>query len=314
MLIDNLLLSVGAMKSGTTWMHRVLNRHPKIISSHAKEIHYFAHVHLPGETALSARERLARAKSYAAVDPESHSPASVRRRLLWTAKYLNEPIDDRWYADLFDERPRDVYRSDFSNLYAHLGPSGWDHVHRVAGTVRVIFTMRDPIERLWSHVRFNTQTAGRNEGIWKWTPEQLEAYVRRDDMWKHGEYGATIRRLREALSEQELRLFFFEDIHSDRHAWLRQMEEHLGLEPYDYPAEVVNGRYAESTAIPMPEWFPGLFRSDVERIVTELSELGLEPPSRWLSHFSDEAGSKARPGLVDVTKKVRRTLMSRFRA
>lgn len=295
-------------------MHRVLTQHPKIFSSIEKEIHYFAHVHLPGEPVLSAHERLARARAYAAVDPERHTTAGVRRRLLWTAKYLNEPIDDRWYADLFDERPRDFYRSDFSNLYAHLEPSAWDHVRTVARTVRVVFTMRDPVERLWSHVRFNTQTGGRNEGIGKWTPEQLEAYVRREVMWKHGEYGATIRRLRSALSERELRVFFFEDIHSDRQAWLRKIEEHLGLDPHDYPADAVNRRYAESTAMPMPEWFPDLFRSDVERIVAELTELGLEPPGGWLSHFSDRPRSKARPGLVDLTKTARRTLMSRFRA
>ncbi len=43
MLIKNLFLGVGAMKSGTTWLYDVMSRHPEIYFSYEKEIHYFAH-------------------------------------------------------------------------------------------------------------------------------------------------------------------------------------------------------------------------------------------------------------------------------
>lgn len=41
-MIENLFLSVGAMKVGTTWLYGQLKDHPDIHFTPEKEIHYFA--------------------------------------------------------------------------------------------------------------------------------------------------------------------------------------------------------------------------------------------------------------------------------
>jgi len=45
-MINNLFLSVGAMKAGTTWLYKQLQYHPEIYFTPEKEIHYFANKHL----------------------------------------------------------------------------------------------------------------------------------------------------------------------------------------------------------------------------------------------------------------------------
>lgn len=40
--IENLFLSVGAMKAGTTWLYEQLKDHPEIYFTPRKEIHYLA--------------------------------------------------------------------------------------------------------------------------------------------------------------------------------------------------------------------------------------------------------------------------------
>ena len=42
--IENYFVCVGAQKSGTTWLARVLADHPDVFVTPVKEIHYFDHV------------------------------------------------------------------------------------------------------------------------------------------------------------------------------------------------------------------------------------------------------------------------------
>ena len=41
-----------------------------------------------------------------------------------------------------------AFCADFSNLYAHVEKPGWDRIRDMTETLRVIYTMRDPIKRL----------------------------------------------------------------------------------------------------------------------------------------------------------------------
>lgn len=285
MQIDNLFLGVGAMKAGTTWMYQLLSRHPEIYFTPEKEIHYFAHVYVPDEKPLTEKFRLTRAKAHAAINPDRNRAAGTRARLLWAANYLAEPIDDRWYERLFAFRGRRTWCADFSNLYAHIGPEGWTRIRDGVGRLRVIYTMRDPVRRLWSHMKFHMQYVGKTHEIATATPDWTRDFLHKPFMWKHAEYGEVVRGLRAALGPQELRLFLFDDVATDPFGFLRQVEDLLGLEPFTYPPELVHKRVNESIDAPMPAWFPELLRPDVERIVQELADEGLEPPAAWLSHF-----------------------------
>ena len=277
------------MKAGTTWMQHVLAHHPEIYFTPEKEIHYFAHTYIPGTVPLAPKNRLSRVQSYIAIDPRHNSTAGARSRLLWSANYLSDPVDDLWYANLFTFRPSGAYCTDFSNLYAHIEKPGWEHIRNTTNTLRVIYTMRDPIKRLWSHAKFHAQFVGESQAIFDWTPETVEAFVRRDFIWKHGEYAETVRRLRGALPREELRVYFFENIHRDQMGWLRDVESFLGIAAREYPEGLLKSRVNESIDAPMPDWFPGLFQADVERIVAELADEGLEAPVSWLKHFTAKA-------------------------
>ena len=59
---ENLFLSAGAMKAGTTWLYRVLERHPELYFTPEKEIHYFYH-RFVDSSILSETRRLTEAKN-----------------------------------------------------------------------------------------------------------------------------------------------------------------------------------------------------------------------------------------------------------
>lgn len=280
-LPDNLFLSAGAMKAGTTWMYQALGRHPQVYFCPEKEIHYFAHAYVEDEAPLGVAQRLQRARAHATIDPERHSVENARLRLLWTANFLSEPVDDLWYRNLFAFRGRQIWMADFSNLYSLLEPDAWCRIKGDTKRLRVLYTMRDPLERLWSHLKFHLAFTGDRDAMVSLGPDTARDLLSRPFMWKHFEYGDAVRRLRGGLGENELQLGFFEDVHANPAAWLRGVEAFLGVGHHAYPDDLLIKRVNASSSKPMPDWFVEMYAPESERLSVELRGEGLEPPPGW---------------------------------
>ncbi|WP_010139214.1 sulfotransferase family protein [Oceanicola sp. S124] len=281
-LFGPLFLSVGAMKAGTTWLYSVLERHPQLHFTPEKELHYFYHRYVDDrQLADPVRLRLAKERYLEKFDPDRANPERVRHNLHWVAAYLSRPVDDLWYRGLFTRPPGALYACDFSNLYAHLPQEAWPRIRASSDRLRVIYTMRHPVRRLWSHVKFHLQITGQLERLRDWTPQQVDTFLRRDFIWSNAEYGAALRRLRAGLPEDSLMPLFYEDIRNDPRGVLRRIERFLGVDPIDYPEAQVNRQVNASAAIPMPDFFSDLVAEDVARITSEVEACGLQVPASW---------------------------------
>lgn len=278
---DGLFLGVGAMKAGTTWLYALLERHPDLFFSFEKEIHYFYHCHI-NEGVLSERRRLENARDkYVQIDPDKNFANGVRNRMRWVSNYLDSPVDDHWYKNLFVFRRHQKYCCDFSNLHALLDEKGWHHVLASAERLRVLYTLRDPVKRLWSHIKFHLQVTDQLTRLEEWGPEEFVEFAKRPFIWDNAEYGIAIRKMKAVLPAESLKICFFEDIHADPRGFLSELEDFLGIAHFEYPAALIDNRINESVSRPMPDFFPGLFAADVRRITTEICEAGLEPPRGW---------------------------------
>ena len=184
---DNLFIGAGAMKAGTTWLYSLLDTHPEIFFSLEKEIHYF-YARYVDQNVLRDSVRLENVRSkYLRIDPASSNPEAVRKRLRWSAAYLDGPLDDDWYRGLFMFRKRQTYIADFSNLYALLPEEAWSKIAARTGKLRVLYTMRDPVKRLWSHVKFHLKVTGKLHLLDEWTPDEYLAFMRQPFIWENAE-------------------------------------------------------------------------------------------------------------------------------
>lgn len=275
MLIPNLFLGAGAMKSGTTWLYNVLSKQPDIYFTHEKEVHYFAHCHT-SQAPLNDAARVQRAKqAIQAVDAKRARTQAVRMKMLWYGNYLSNPLDDSWYANLFSFRGTQRYCADFSNLYCHLDKAGWDHVKSVAGNLKVLYLMRDPLARLWSHIRFHLHVTGKFSELETWTEKDYLDFAHQPFIWPNGEYAANITRMRHNLSDRQLKVGFFEDLHRDPRAWLCELEDFLEVPRFDYSQELLSRRVNESPSAKMPEFFNDLFGDYREKELKRLADIGL---------------------------------------
>jgi hypothetical protein len=279
-VFDHLLLSVGAMKAGTTWLYDVFRQHPEIQFSNEKEIHYFYAVTLrPG--ILSDLARMRRAKDYLAFDPERSARQVLQRRVAWTANWLAGPVDDAWFNGLFPDQTSGRWIADFSNLNALLPADTWRDIHARARRLRVIYTLREPLDRLWSHVRFHLKLQGKSHLLAEWSADQLFEHVHEGDYLDHTDYVAAIERMRSGLPEDCVHIDFFDRIGSDPRGFVADIERFLDITPQPVPDEIISRVVNASPPLALPEGFAERLEPYMARQRDGLRALGLTLPASW---------------------------------
>ncbi len=280
-LMDRLFIGAGAMKAGTTWLYQMLDRHPDIFFSLEKEIHYFYALHV-NPSVLSEEVRLRNVRDkYLRIDPATSRATAVRQRLHWASNYLDGPIDDIWYRNLFVFRRAERFAADFSNLYALLPAEAWSRIAGSVGELKVLYTMRHPVQRLWSHVKFHLQVTGQTSLLDTWGPTDYRTFLKKPFIWENAEYGVALRNMKAGLPEGALMAVFHEDIHSDERAFLSRLERFLGIETQIYPDNLLQRKVNASKVRAMPDFFPEIVADEVTRIANEVRAEGLELPAKW---------------------------------
>jgi hypothetical protein len=221
-------LCIGAQKSGTTWLHDNLSRHPDVWLPPIKEIHYFDRPYdsIPARL-FGTSSRLKRARHHlrtVLLDyAQGHTAAHEVR---WAFRYCLATRSDAWYCSLFDERGEAV-TGEICPGYARLPIDRVQRVGELMPNGRIIYLLRHPVERAWSAaaMHFNDSAAG---GIAAADPREVENWLRRSKTLEHGVYSEAILRWRGVFGER-LMVGFYDELRADPAALLARIQSFLGL-------------------------------------------------------------------------------------
>lgn len=234
-------LCVGAQKAGTTWLHRQLVRHPEVHVPEWKELHFFDMARPPSGPHFAdfmiegARRALTAGRTEA-----------VHRRL----EVLQLPFADRTGTAYRNYLLRDAPDSarvvgELTPSYSTLEEEGFRFAYEVLEAPRIIFLMRDPLERLWSSIRMRISD----------NPESHFATpIKGPVNWRRSDYEGTIRRLEAVFPPELIHYAFYEDLFTPDA--LGGIASFLGVTPewpWDLDERVRAGREA-----PLPEPAPAL--------------------------------------------------------
>ena len=143
-----------------------------------------------------------------------HDANRLREIVKWYADcYLADPVDEVWFDRVFS-KAGDRWAADFSNYNALLGAAGWQAVRRHAEELRVLYVMRDPVERLWSHMKFELLPIGKREALVRGDMEEVGSFLASASS-AHARYDEIIASLRRNLLPEELLVVRLEDIVAD---------------------------------------------------------------------------------------------------
>lgn len=281
-VFGDLFLSAGAMKAGTTWLYRLLALHPEMHVTPEKELHYFHHRHVDNTQLDDAwRRQAVIGRVLPRLEPQKPEIDidHVRATVDWAARYLGDAVDDRWFAGLFPPIPG--YRCDFSNLHAHLPSRAWKQIAGQCDRLRVLYILREPVARAWSHVKFHLKYTGRLDRLDDWTDRELRAFARQRMIRDNGDYARVLRNMQAGLEPGQLKVMIYEDIHADPRAALAEIEGFLGIARFDYPDHLLTRKVNVSPDKPMPARFADLLARDTAKVLAGLERAGIALPESW---------------------------------
>ena len=210
---------IGAQRSGTTWLHRVLSQHPDLWLTPVKELHYFDKREIRFGV-LDAGERR-RARFWEA--------KRLLRHPRWYGRYWFLPRNDAWYGRLFRAGRRQGRRvGEITPAYAALGAEEWTHIHSLVPQLQSVFVMRDPVIRTWSALR-NSMRKGyldRGEAV-----QELLVQARKPSATARSNYLRTIEIVEERFGADHLHCCFFEQVSNEPAALAESLFSFLGVPP-----------------------------------------------------------------------------------
>ena len=216
-------LIIGAQKAGTTWLHRNLQAHPGIWMPKEKELHYFDEKtknkssladRLRGERAMDQRWRR-QIKRQVGRYRQNFKPQNVA----WDLNYFLRSYNDGWYASLF-KQGRGKVTGEATPDYSIVGRDAVAHVREIMPSAKIIFMMRNPIERAWSQALMDL----RHE---KSADDMLEDELRRRFANKRSRlltnYLRTLENWGSFFPEEQIFVGFLEDVHFYPNRLLRRL-------------------------------------------------------------------------------------------
>jgi len=274
-MIPKLLIGAGAMKAGTTWLYRQLDSHPRIHFTPVKELCYFSYTNGIGKQ-LSHEMRNRKLQ-------QMLSRKTNAKTLKWFENYAHpDKPDDQWYCSLFEGCTDDAYCADFSNLYSLLPEDALKGIYRVAKDIKVIYTMRDPLERLWSHVKFHHKFIGDEGSVERMSDNQFTKFINNPAFWNNAEYLKNYQSLVNAFGKKQVKLFYLEDFTAFPQGSLWNLEKFLGISHIEFLPDIAKKKINKSKEMVMPASWKEIALEKLKPIYETLHEERLNHPSwRW---------------------------------
>lgn len=223
------LLCIGAQKAGTTWLFEQLQHHPGVWMPPVKELHFFDHLYIEANRSWTSQH--IRKPVQKLLAKHLHDPATVD----WSyVSYLadlaaKDLFTEDWYRRAFDRpRARDRVACDITPAYCAIGPEGVDHVARLLPGVRILYIVRDPVQRALSQLRMNVDRAHRLRP----SEAQMLEMARDPAIANRGDYLSNIPRWLARFERSRLLFVPFGDIRDDPAGAMRTIEDFSGLKRF----------------------------------------------------------------------------------
>ena len=215
------LICVGAAKTGTSWLHRQLTLHPECHFRTIKELHYFSAIdagRISNELAkhrdiqVEMLDRIARASRR----PTDEQAARLSDRADWLDVLETKRENVRAYLRYLETGAGQAkVVGEMTPAYALLSEGQLGRIARMAPDVRILYLMREPVDRLWSHVRM---IAARRDGQGRVTAQRCDRILNRvingeeDQIAKRSDYADALTKLLRAIPRRRLLIEVFEDM------------------------------------------------------------------------------------------------------
>lgn len=289
-------LGIGAQKAGTTWLSEMLRRHPQIWMPPVKELHYFDRDPRYPSPSFLASESL-RDRFFGQAEPDRDFRRLSREHLRhwwkqrdWTAlrwglRYFFGSRNDPWYRSLFAPGASRI-TGEITPSYSILDDADVGRVAKSFPNLQIILLLRNPIDRAWSHLRFEH---GRGRITSLDDVEAVRAFIDSPEQTLRSDYLRTLSIWEKHFPTPQLHVAFYDDIAARPAELLRAILQHLGANPdqLQLGKEDLSRRVLASREAAMPAAIRGFLQETYRPQIATLAERFTDPPRHWLTALED---------------------------
>ena len=207
------LVCVGAMKCATSWIYHYLATLPGVLVSPLKELHFFNAKF--ASNALSDMEAIAINRLQYHIGQEGDPVHNLKWRPAYQASVdrVQMIYDDNAYFAHFARLVTPGIRTfcDITPAYSTVGPDGFAWMRDFCATqdirLRILFVMRDPVDRLWSQLRHITHANPATKLTDRWA-EALQS----PRIMARTDYRYTLQDIDAVFPADDVLYLFYEDL------------------------------------------------------------------------------------------------------
>ena len=216
-------LGIGAQKAATTWLWQAFRRHPEIWMPPRKELHYFdrsTHYLSPSYLAtdrlagrlLGSEEHNKRFRKVLIRELSAAVAAGDTATFRWSMRYFFGTYNDDWYLSLFRDAVGKAV-GEITPSYSMLDMPDVQKIQALFPNLRVLFLMRDPVDRAWSQYRFHQGQEGKQ--IAAISLRDVMAFMEWPGQRLRGDYNRTLAIWGACFPSEQLWFGYFEDVVED---------------------------------------------------------------------------------------------------
>ncbi len=275
-------IGIGAHKSATTWLAHVMRSHPEVWIPPAKELHYFdREAHYDSPNNLSYKNFFDRLTG-TTPDNKNWRKSAIRDilaallkrdfdRLRWNTRYYTGTISDDWYLNLFPTQGFTAV-GEITPAYAMLSAEDISRILHLAPKVKIIYLLRDPIDRAWSHIRYDSSDDSVRYSLEN--IDEIKAFIDSPRLTLRGDYLGTLIRWKSQVPSKQLFVGYYDDIQQRPMDFLVRLSNFLGIDPDSFSLQDVNSNVMPSKKHNIPR--------DIERYLAEKYHKDLQELEKML--------------------------------
>jgi hypothetical protein len=278
-VIDNLLLCVGAQKTGTTWLHAQLKDHPQIGFSDVKEVHYFNTIH-NGSILLTTRKveyikKLISNNRFALENyfTKLSQGLSVDKGI----EKLLSPVNDEWYINHLKTNKK--YAADFTPEYALLPDEGFENIKHISKNQKIIFIMRDPLARAKSAIQYYYQTHALD--INSASEKDILEVANKSFILNMSRYQDTIQKVDKHFKKDDVLYMFFEEIMQDKKSKVIEVSTFLDIQQPNISEEELEKRVNTSNKYDFSENVISFLKQNLAETYDFIENKFGKLPEKW---------------------------------
>lgn len=285
-------IGIGAHKSGTSWLYSCLMQLPDFSLPPIKEIHYFDRSSkYPSPNHLEKTNFIERVKNYnwtkeALITIIKHLLKGNFKRVKWYSKWYFSKYNDDWYLSLFNSFKG--LTGEISPSYSILDEEDISKMYKIAPQARIIFLIRNPIDRAWSNFRFNSKFIN-NFDIRSVNTNDIEKFMNSKHQELRSNYIHTMENYSRIFPKNQILVCFYDAIKDNPLNLLNEIVKFIGgntnhIEKYCNVSQKVN----VSKEMEMPIAILDFLKEKYHGQIQHLAEVYGGYCSKWYSDLYEE--------------------------